>query len=380
MAWLFIFAFLSGLVTIAAPCIWPVLPIVLSASATGTRAKPLGITLGIMTSFAFFTLTLSYLIKIIPFDPNLLRLLAVSVIGFLGLTLLIPKLNLILEKWVSRLSSKAKIRYGESGFRGGLVTGLSVGIVWSPCAGPILATIATLAATQAVSLTVVLVTIFYVLGVGVPLFLFAFLGNRVFAQSKIIAAHTRQIQKIFGAVMILTAIAIVTNTDKLLQVKLLDHFPAYSRFLYKFEGDSRIKKELSLLRGNNPVSLENKNKPLTVVPSTLPNLGRAPELTGVTKWLNTDSPLTLADLKGKVVLVDFWTYTCINCLRTLPHVNSWYEAYRDQGLVVIGVHTPEFEFEKSTNNVKMAIDMYKIRYPVAQDNDYATWNAYSNQY
>lgn len=375
---LLFFAFASGLVTIFAPCIWPLLPIVLSASTTGGRKKPFGISLGIITSFAFFTLTISYIVKIIPFDPNILRLFAVVVIGILGLTLVIPRLAQMFEGWVSRLASsigtKAQQNQGE-GFKGGFVTGVALGIVWSPCAGPILATIATLAATRTVNIQIILVTLAYVIGVGIPLFLFTWAGSRILTKSRILSKYTGRIQQVFGVIMILTAIAIYTNYDKIIQVKLLDSIPTYSQFLYKLENSEEVKKQLDMLRQKK----EEMRKDMPTGTNSLPNLGTAPEFTGIHKWLNSD-PLTMESLRGKVVLIDFWTYTCINCIRTLPHIVNWYEKYKDQGFVVVGVHTPEFEFEKKTENVLGAIKQYNIRYPVAQDNDYKTWRAYDNHY
>ncbi len=363
MSILLIFAFISGLVTIAAPCIWPLLPIVLSSSATGGRRKPLGITIGVCASFAFFTLALSYILKIIPFDPNSLRLFAVVVLTFLGLTLIIPQLSSILEGWVSKLSSKLGIQQNSSGFGSGLITGFFLGVIWSPCAGPILATIATLAATQQVNFKIILVTLVYVLGIGIPLFIFASLGQVVFTKVKFVSKYTGIIQQIFGVVLIATAIAIFFNWDKTLQAKLLNAFPIYSTYLTQLETQPQVKIQLDNLSGK----------------TALTNYGPAPEFVGITKWLNSD-PLTMASLKGKVVLIDFWTYTCINCIRTLPYVTSWYDKYHDKGFTVVGVHTPEFEFEKKTENVLAAIKQYNIHYPVAQDNNYATWNAYSNQY
>lgn len=375
---LLLFAFISGLVTILAPCIWPLLPIVLSATTTGGHRKPLGITLGIITSFAFFTLTISYLVKIIPFDLNILRLLAVLVIGFLGLTLVIPQLSAVLEGWVSRLSGKfiSPAPSPSSGFWSGLVTGLSLGIVWSPCAGPILASIATLAATRSVNWQIILVTIVYVIGVGIPLFLFTVAGRRLLTKTSLLSQHTGRIQQIFGAVMILTALAIFTNYDKVIQAKLLDAIPAYSNFLYKLEGNQAVTTQLEKLKGGKS---QPSPSPNTIFSPGLPNYGLAPEFVGISKWLNSN-PLTIAQLKGRVVLIDFWTYTCINCIRTLPYVTSWYEKYKDKGFVVIGIHTPEFEFEKKTENVQNAIIQYRIHYPVAQDNDYKTWRAYDNHY
>ncbi|OGK43335.1 hypothetical protein A3B40_05665 [Candidatus Roizmanbacteria bacterium RIFCSPLOWO2_01_FULL_37_16] len=392
MSILLLFAFISGLVTILAPCIWPLLPIILSATATGGRAKPLGITLGVVISFAFFTLSISYLVKIIPFDPDILRFFAVLLIGFLGLTLVNPLLAQIVEGWISRISGKfSGLAKGQDqtmsirrqGFRGGLVTGLALGVVWSPCAGPILATIATLAATQSVNLSIIFVTIVYVTGVGIPLFGFATLGSKFFSQSRVISPYLGQIQKIFGVIMILTAIAIFTNYDKVIQVKLLDAVPSYSNFLFKLEGNKDVKEQLDFLRGKKDISKDapmNKNIIMVTPPSSLPNLGQAPEFVGIYRWLNIDRSLTMRELRGKVVLIDFWTYTCINCIRTLPFVTSWYEKYKNKGLVVVGVHTPEFEFEKKTENVLAAIKQYGIRYPVPQDNDYKTWRAYDNHY
>ncbi len=375
MVILLIFAFLSGLVTIFAPCIWPLLPIILSSSTTGEKNKPLGITLGILVSFTLATLTLSYIVKIIPFDPNVLRLFAVVVIGFLGLTLLIPKLSQILEGYVSRLSSKFTPKTKKDGFLGGFVTGFALGIVWSPCAGPILATIATLAATRSVNAQIILVTVVYVIGIGIPLFIFALLGSKFFNESKLLSKYTGRVQQVFGAVMVLMALAIFTNYDKVLQVKLLNMFPSYSSFLLKLEDNPTVKNQLDAIKGNNSQKVD---MPFPQA-SLLKDYGPAPDFTGISHWLNSE-PLTIQSLRGKVVLVDFWTYTCINCIRTLPYVTSWYEKYKDMGFVVVGVHTPEFEFEKNTANVANAIKQYKIHYPVAQDNDYGTWQAYDNHY
>lgn len=377
MILLLAFAFLSGLVTIFAPCIWPLLPIILSSTTTGGHRKPLGITLGIMLSFGILTLSISYIVKIVPFDPNFLRYFAVLIITFLGLSLIIPRLTEITEVYVSRLSARFNLgdKMQSTGFKSGFITGLALGIIWTPCAGPILATIATLAATQAVNFNVILITTFYIIGVGIPLFIFATLGKYIFTKSKVLSKYTGRIQQIFGVIMILTAILIATNYDKILQVKLLDAFPSYTSFINKLENNKTVKNQLDELK-----------KPQSFIPLNFNNNDlfntneKAAEFSGVTKWLNTQKPISINDLKGKVVLVDFWTYTCINCIRTLPHVTGWYDKYKDKGFIVIGVHTPEFEFEKDSNNVLNAIKQYKIHYPVPQDNNYSVWNNYSNQY
>ncbi len=372
------FAFLAGLVTILAPCIWPILPIVLSSSVAGKgHQRPLGITLGIMASFGFFTLAISYLVNIFHFDPNGLRLVAVVIIGFLGLTMIIPALSSLIELYISRLSGLFGQKTGEgNGFGVGFITGLSLGIVWSPCAGPILAAIATLAATGKVTLNVIMITFAYVLGIGIPLFLFAYGGQHIVRRTRSLSAHLGRIQQLFGVIMLLTAVAIQTNYDKVVETKLLELFPVFSTTLNTFESNNAISAQLDLLKGKDHSEIMNVSQK-----DSLLNADKAaPDFVGITKWLNTDSALTIQSLRGKVVLVDFWTYTCINCIRTLPHITSWYEKYKDKGFVVVGVHTPEFQFEHNTENVLDATKMYGIHYPVAQDNDYATWNNYKNEY
>lgn len=336
-----------------------------------------------MLSFSIFTLSISYLVSFFNFDPNLLRLFAVIVIGFLGITLVVPALSAKLEAAVSKLSSRFSSNTQRSGFWGGFLTGFSLGIIWAPCAGPILATIATLAATQAVNFQIVLVTIAYIIGVGIPLFIFSYAGGAFFAKSRLLSKYTGRIQQVFGVIMILTAVAIYTNYDKVIQVKLLDIFPSYSSFLTSFENSDVVKKQLDVLKN----AKEDMKKQMSAQDDLFNVNYPAPEFTGIAKWLNLpagrqvpDKPLTIADLKGKVVLVDFWTYTCINCIRTLPYVTSWYDKYKDKGFVVVGVHTPEFAFEKNTDNVLGAIKQHKIHYPVAQDNNYSTWNTFNNQY
>ncbi|PWU23519.1 hypothetical protein C5B42_02610 [Candidatus Cerribacteria bacterium 'Amazon FNV 2010 28 9'] len=373
MGILLIFAFISGFVTIAAPCIWPLLPVILSASATGGKQKPLGITIGISLSFGAATLLLSTLLAHLPIDANVLRYSAAVIIALLGVALLFPAISTQLEALVSRLSGQLPMGAStntKNGFWAGLLAGCSLGLVWAPCAGPIFATIAALAATQKVTIQLVLVTVSYVIGIAIPLFLFATLGNTFFTKKRL-SLPTESIQRVFGAVMIGMAILIATNEIVVLEAKLLDLFPNISSKLTSIENTVAVQQQLSVLKNQQPA--------LIVGTGILNTSYKAPAIVGISHWLNS-SPLTLAQLKGHVVLIDFWTYTCINCIRTLPHVTSWYAKYKDQGFVVIGVHTPEFEFEKDTGNVQNAIKQFGITYPVAQDNTYATWNAFENQY
>jgi thiol-disulfide isomerase/thioredoxin len=220
----------------------------------------------------------------------------------------------------------------------------------------------------------VLVTIAYVVGVGIPLFLVTYGGQQLVSKTRFFSQYTGRIQQIFGVVMLLTALAIYTNYDTYLQAQLLNAFPQFNTTLNSFESNSAITNQLNVLKGTEQ-NLTTSSELFNVTQPTL-----APDFVGVSKWLNTDKPISIQNLKGKVVLVDFWTYTCINCIRTLPFVTSWYDKYHTDGFVVIGVHTPEFAFEHDTQNVLTAIKRYNIHYPVAQDNDYATWNNYQNQY
>ncbi len=359
-----------------APCIWPLLPIVLSVSYGGSRSKSLGITLGIVSSFGLLTLSLSYLVSIFKFDPDFLRLGAAIVLGLLGLVLVVPFLSKFLEAQVSRLSGKFASKNANSqkaGFGSGFLIGFTLGIVWTPCAGPILATIATLAGTRAVNWGIVLTTVVYLAGIAIPLFLFSLGSVRVFSKINFINKYTGRVQQIFGILLIIMAILIFKGWDKTISATLLDKFPSYSNFLTRLETTGGVQKELDQIK-NGP-SQEGAG-----AKSSLKILGDAPDFVVGGKWLNTDKPLSIRDLRGKVVLVDFWTYTCINCIRTLPYVTSWYEKYKDKNFVVVGVHTPEFEFEKKADNVSKALVQYKIHYPVVQDNDYKTWSAYRNQY
>lgn len=374
---LLFFAFLAGFVTIAAPCIWPLLPIILSVSSTGSRRKALGVVLGIMTSFAIFTLSISYLEKFLHIDPNVFRLVAVIALILFGVAMLVPSLGIVLESAINRLLAPFRTRFkaGEAGFTQGYLIGFSTGLVWAPCSGPILGTVATLAAIQAVNFRIILVALVYILGLGIPLFLFALAGNWFFNFSKRLSRYTAAIQRVFGLLIIVAAVLIYTNYDKVIQLRILKIFPSYGNFLNKVEDNPEVSERLSELLDQTEVL-----KPAVAVSEKLPDYGEAPELAGIAEWLNTSVPLSLAQMRGKVVLLDFWTYTCINCVRTLPHVKGWYEKYKDDNFVVIGVHTPEFAFEKSTANVMGALKQFNIHYPVALDNDYETWRAYRNRY
>ena len=382
---LILFSLLAGLVTVLSPCVLPVLPIVLSSSASQGKRRPLGVITGLIISFSIFTLAISQIVKFLGLSAQTLRIIAVSVIGLLGLSMIIPKFNEWIEKALSFIPNIAGNSHKEgSGFWPGFITGLSLGLVWAPCAGPILASVTALAATQELTFSAAIVVIFYAIGAGIPLLGIAYGGRSLIQKVPFLSKNLGKVQKVFGVVMILTAILIAMNADVLVTTWLLQKLPSgWSSTLTAFETSDVIRDELDAAAGreDSPSYFveEDLSEEDLQSGSQLPILGVAPELTGISNWLNSEA-LSLEDLRGKVVIVDFWTYSCINCVRTLPYLTDWHEKYKDEGLVIIGVHTPEFEFEKDTKNVRGALERFNIGYPVAQDNDFKTWRAYNNRY
>lgn len=372
---LLLFAFLAGIVTILSPCILPILPAILSAGTVKGKWRPLGIISGLILSFTFFTLALTAIVHATGLSPNVLRYVAILLIFFFGLIMIFPSLSNWFAVKTSSIASAGQSIQSTApggGFGGGFLFGIALGLIWTPCAGPILAAITTLVATQSVGLTTVLITLSYSIGAAIPLFLIAYGGSQVIQSSKFLSSHSEGIRQTFGVLMILTAIAIGLHWDMLIQQKLAPYFPPIL-----IEDNALVKQELEQLgQDQNKVSMPAFS---FLASDKLANYGPSPELTGIVNWINSP-PLSIMQLKGKVVLVDFWTYSCINCVRTLPYIEKWYADYNKEGLVVIGVHTPEFEFEKDPQNVAEAAMRLGVKYPIAQDNDYKTWNAFRNHY
>lgn len=374
---LILFAFVAGIVTILSPCILPVLPILLSTAVGGGRKRPLGVVSGFVVSFTFFTLALATLVRACGLPPSTLRTIAIGVVGAFGLIMLLPQLSILWERVTSRFAFAGSNNATREGFGGGLIIGLSLGLLWAPCVGPIMASVITLAATGTITTSIVLLTLAYSLGTAVPMLLLLYGGGWVTRALPFLRARTALIQRVFGGLMVLLSLAMFFNVDRAFQSWVLTTFPSYGTGLTKLEENSTVKEQLRNL--NKKTDSQPVLKQVQTQLNQLFDYGPAADFSGGTHWLNSQ-PLTLTGLKGKVVLVDFWTYSCINCIRTLPYVTSWYSKYKDAGLVVVGVHSPEFAFEKETKNVEMAIRDFKIDYPVVQDNDFAIWKAYNNQY
>jgi cytochrome c biogenesis protein CcdA/thiol-disulfide isomerase/thioredoxin len=387
MALLILFGFIAGAATALSPCVLPVLPIALSAGATGGRRRPLGIVAGLAVSFTFATVALVYVISALGLPNDLLRKLAIVVLLGFGIVLLVPPLAARLEAWISRFASRAGVARGRSdGFWSGTAVGASLGILYTPCAGPILAGVIVVSAAQSFSVGRLAVALSYGIGSAVVLY-FLMLGGR-----KVVAPLARRgagLQIATGAVMIVVALAMLQNYDVRFQNAIASDLPSF--LVNPSEGLEDTAAAQSALDGIRGASAHGIGARAAsgAAPvagggreAGLPVLGVAPEFVGNQQWFNTpgDRPLTLAGLRGRVVLVDFWTYSCINCIRTFPYLKAWDRRYRKDGLTIVGMHTPEFPFEREASNVEAAIEENGIRYPVAQDNDQATWNAYGNQY
>jgi cytochrome c biogenesis protein CcdA/thiol-disulfide isomerase/thioredoxin len=353
-------AFVAGVVTAISPCVLPVLPVVFAGGATGGRRRSYAIVGGLVASFTLFTLAATALLSALGLPDDLLRNIAIGIVLLVGLSLLVPPLARVLERPFQALGRRAPSDAG-----GGFLLGASLGLLFTPCAGPVIAAVAALAATSRVSLESVVITLSYAIGAGVVLLLFA-LAGQTGMNLRHLRARAPQVRQALGGVIVGVALLMIFGLD----LRLATYVPGYTKSLQRIERADASRRELDrLLAGDRHALPENQ----------LHDFGEAPDFTDIEGWLNS-KPLTLASLRGKVVLVDFWTYSCINCLRTLPYVERWAETYRQAGLVVVGVHTPEFAFEHVPANVESAVRSLDVTYPVALDNDYGTWQAWGNQY
>ena len=374
MAELLVVAFLGGLITGLSPCIVPVLPVVVAGGSAGTsRARPYLIIGGLVVSFSLTELTGSTVLSALGLPQNFLFWLGIGLLGLLAVGLMVSFVGEWIERPFARLGSS---RYATSG--GGFVLGLSLGLVFVPCAGPILAAISAAEANHRIGFSSFVVTLFYAVGASLPLLVFAVLAQRAVSGWHRLRTRLPAVRKVTGAVLAVTTLALAFGVLDPLQRDV----PGYTSALEDhLESGGSIAKQIEALDGEKPNQFA-KKAATTAKMATLPDLGKAPDFTGIESWFNTpgDKPLSLAQLKGKVVLVDFWTYSCINCQRSLPHVEGWYKDYEKDGLVVVGVSTPEFAFEHVVSNVRSAAGSLGIHYPVAIDNNYATWDAYNNEY
>jgi cytochrome c biogenesis protein CcdA/thiol-disulfide isomerase/thioredoxin len=381
MAILIPIAFIAGVITAFSPCVLPVLPIILAGGgAADTRRRPYAIVAGLVVTFTAFVLAGAWLWSLLGISEKHQVQIGAAMLLVLALVLIVPRAGEVLERPFLFLTRR---RVGDVG--GGFLLGASLGLVFVPCTGPVLGAVISNVGTHHVGFSTVLLALLYALGLAVPLLLIAH-GSRRVALSFRMHAQTIRV----AAGVVIAAVAVVLFNGPAWLTNLQTHVPGYVDSLQRvFEGNHAADRALARVRGQKSAtpafglaaasrlpSLSLASKRIDV---PLNDYGKAPNFSGISHWLNTQ-PLSIGDLRGKVVLIDFWTYSCINCLRTLPHLEDWDRAYRSKGLVIVGVHTPEFGFEHDLGNVTTATHRLGVRYPVALDNDYKTWNAYSNQY
>jgi cytochrome c biogenesis protein CcdA/thiol-disulfide isomerase/thioredoxin len=377
---LIILSYLGGVLTILSPCILPVLPFVFARSGEPFRRSGLPLLCGMALTFAAVA-TLAAIGGGWVVQANQYgRWLAILLMAFFGVTLLFPhladRLTRPLVSMGDRLSNSARAAEGTSSVKSSFLLGVATGLLWAPCAGPILGLVLTGAALHGASVGTTLLLLAYAAGAATSLALALLIGGKLFGAMKRSLGAGEWLRRGLGAAMLagVAAIALGLDTGLLTKVstvatsgieqKLLDTLsPTQQPAVNPAPEAQGAMMKASLKTGDMDLPVE----------------GSLPDLSGAVQWLNSPA-LTTEQLKGKVVLVDFWTYSCINCLRSLPYVNAWAKKYRDQGLVVIGVHAPEFAFERDVNNVTKAVHDLGIHYPVALDNDYAIWRGFNNQY
>jgi len=369
-----VFALIAGAGTALSPCVLPVLPAVLSAGLTGGRRRPLGVATGLTLSFTFATVVLVYVIDALGLPDDFTRTMAIVVLAVFGVVLLMPPVSARLEAYASRLVGGPR-HVGGEGFGSGLVLGASLGFVYAPCAGPILAGVITASASQPFTLEKLVVALAYGVGSGVVVFAILLGGRRLVDR---LAPIRGRLTYALGALMLAVAALMFADLDIEFESWLADNAPAaIVNPTKEIEEAGVVEDDLATLRGGKGRAEGGGEE--AEAGRRLPVLGTAPDFVDTGRWFNS-APLSIPGLRGKVVLIDFWTYTCINCLRELPHTEALYERYRSDGLVVVGVHTPEFPFERIASNVERGIEANDLTFPVVQDNDYGTWSAYGNQF
>lgn len=410
---LYITLFLAGMLTILLPCILPLVPIVVGVSISSkNKLRPLMTVLGMVVSFVVFTFVLLVVLRQFIALADYIRLGTYAVLFLFGVGFLTESrwmhalagllaglffmtkgsvavagaalVGLVIMSVAGRLASslqqtgltvqnKTRASLGGDSPLSAFIIGMTLGLVWVPCAGPALGFVLTLVREQP-SAMAALALLAYALGTAVPLLIVGYGGQAAVHSVRSLTKYTGIVKKVSGVLLVATALALQFNLFQALQIWIADH-SNYGGFA------TQLEEKIFTGQGSSA-------EPFSPSSMTLPKIIRAPEFVGLGPWHNSE-PFSLASLKGKVVLVDFWTYSCINCIRTLPYIQGYWEKYGStalttgkdtDGFVLLGVHSPEFTFEKSEKNVAMAIKQHSLTYPVAQDNDFGTWKAFANRY
>jgi cytochrome c biogenesis protein CcdA/thiol-disulfide isomerase/thioredoxin len=377
---LLVIAYLGGALTILSPCILPILPFIFARAGQPFLRSTLPMLAGMTATFSLVA-TLAAIGGGWAIEANEFgRLAALLLLALFGLGLISPRIATILSQPVVGLGNRLMNAAGKPGSvpraAGSLLLGIATGLLWAPCAGPILGLVLTGAALQGANLETTVLLVAYAAGAATSLALALFAGGRIFAALKRSLGVGERIRQVLGAAVIAGVGVIALGLDTGLLAKLsYASTSSFEQAVLDRLHTRQAEGGMEVASADNSILARNGK----LFHADLPVEGRAPSLGGAVEWLNSP-PLSTEALKGKVVLVDFWTYSCINCIRTVPYVRAWAEKYKDQGLVVIGVHAPEFAFEKKIDNVKKAISDFKIGYPVAIDNDYRIWRAFNNSY
>ena len=360
-------AYLGGVLTIVSPCIQPVLPFVFARADRSFTRSTLPMLAGMAGTFAVVA-TLAAVGGGWAVRANEVgRWAALLLLALFGVALVFPGISDRLTRPLVALGSRMSERQDQDSVGSSVVLGIATGLLWAPCAGPILGIIFTAAALNGASFSTSLLLLAYALGAATSLALALLVGGKLFARMKKSLGASERIRQVLGVLVLLGVAAIALGLD--------------TRVLSKLSSAQTASLESGLARklgASRPMG-ETKARTNDMGELVLPVEGDLPPLTGLGPWFNT-APLTREQLRGKVVVIDFWTYSCINCLRSIPYVKAWDERYRKDGLVVIGVHAPEFAFERQPANVERAVKDLGIRYPVALDNSYDLWRALKNNY
>ncbi|MCC7005645.1 MAG: cytochrome c biogenesis protein DipZ [Ottowia sp.] len=382
---LIVLAYLGGMLTIISPCILPVLPFVFARAGQHFRRHGLPLLLGMAITFAVVaslaTVGGSWAVQANEYG----RTAALVLLAFFGLTLLWTALADRLTRPLVRLGERLSVLSGTTDGGGvqSFVLGIATGFLWAPCAGPILGLLLTSAALRGANTQTPLLLLAYAMGAVSSLALALLASKRVFVALKRSLGAEVWIRRVLGAAVligvaviafgldrsVLTALSLANTTQ--IEQSLLNRFHAANLLAKPTVAADTVVGQSKSEQGDG-IHIQNTGSNLS------PTI-RLPDLSGAVAWLNSP-PIDTAALRGQVVLIDFWTYSCINCLRTLPYINAWAEKYKDQGLVVLGIHTPEFAFEKTPENVRKAVRDLGIHYPVALDNNYTIWRALHNEY
>jgi cytochrome c biogenesis protein CcdA/thiol-disulfide isomerase/thioredoxin len=364
---IYLLAFVGGVLTILSPCILPVLPFVFARANQPFRRSALPLVVGMALTFSVVAIAAAFGGHWVVRLNQGGRYVAMLIFLVLGVSFLFPSIAEALTRPLVHAGSRLQGGpSGEGGIGKSFVLGISTGLLWAPCAGPILGLILTGAAIQGPGARSLFLLLSFALGAATSLGIALFAGNKVFSALKRSLSFEVWIRRGLGVAVIMGVVAIALGWDTNLLTK------------FSFVNTAKTEEHLiDRLRPEKPARVLAASAADTQV--ALDDEGPLPDLSGAVAWLNSP-PLSSKALKGKVVLIDFWTYSCINCLRALPYVEGWAAKYKDAGLVVIGVHTPEFAFEKERSNVEKAVRDLKVNYPVAIDSDYKIWKAFNNEY